>query len=48
MLLDYCLRFYERQFITRSDADNDILTKFEKGLNEYFEQSKQLENGIQQ
>ena len=46
LLLDYCLRFYERQFITRSDADNDILTKFEKGLNEYFEQSKQLENGI--
>ena len=46
LLLDYCLRFYERQFITRSDADNEILTKFERLLNEYFEQNKQQDKGI--
>ena len=46
LLLDYCLRFYERQFITRSDANNEILTQFEQLLNDYFEQNKQQEHGI--
>ncbi len=46
LLLDYCLRFYERQFITRFDANSDILTQFERELNDYFEQNKQQENGI--
>lgn len=46
LLLDYCLRFYERQFITRFDADNQILTKFERLLNEYFEKNLQQGDGI--
>ena len=36
VLLDYCLRFYERQFITRQDAHRDILTRFETFLDRYF------------
>lgn len=29
LLLDHCTRFYTRQFITRSEANKKILTKFE-------------------
>jgi len=37
LLLGYCVRFYDRQFITRSNSNKDILVKFENLLNEYFE-----------
>ena len=37
LLLDYCMRFYERQFETRSEVNNDIIVRFERLLDEYFE-----------
>lgn len=36
LLLNYCSRFYDRQFITRKRANKDILTRFEEQLDEYF------------
>ena len=36
LFLDYCLRFYERQFITRDHVSQGIIVKFEALLNEYF------------
>lgn len=40
LLLNYCVRFYDRQFITRDTIHKDILVKFETLLDEYFESDK--------
>ena len=37
LLLNYCMRFYYRQFITRSEVNKDILIRFEKILDDYFQ-----------
>ena len=37
LLLNYCNRFYNRQFLTRKAASNDLLVKFEKLLDTYFD-----------
>lgn len=36
LLLNYCTRFYDRQFVTRRKANKDILTHFEHLLDGYF------------
>jgi AraC-like DNA-binding protein len=36
LLLNYCMRFYDRQFITRSHINKDILIRFENLLDDYF------------
>lgn len=40
LFLNYCVRFYDRQFITRNNVNNDIIVRFEKLLNEYYQSDK--------
>ena len=42
LLLNYCNRFYNRQFITRKMATNDLLTNFENILQHYFDNKSDI------
>lgn len=46
LLLDYCMRFYERQFITRTKVNKDVLAKFENLLDTYFQSDRPLVEGL--
>ena len=46
LLLDYCMRFYERQFTTREASNKDIIVRFEQLLDEYFEGTAPQETGL--
>jgi AraC family transcriptional activator of pobA len=46
LFLDYCIRFYDRQFITRDKVHAGILEKFESLLNEYFQTDKPQTIGL--
>lgn len=46
LLLDYCGRYYDRQFFTRSNMNKDTVTQFEKILRTYFGDEKQLDIGL--
>jgi AraC-like DNA-binding protein len=45
LLLGYCQRFYDRQFITRDHANKGILEKLESLLNAYFHSEKPKQIG---
>ena len=46
LFLEYCTRFYDRQFITRDTVLKGILEKFENLLNEYFLSDKPQAIGL--
>lgn len=46
LFLNYCIRFYDRQFITRNDVNRDNLEKFESVLNDYFQSEKPQTVGL--
>ncbi len=46
LLLDYCMRFYERQFVTRKTANLDVIDKFERLLDEYFKGNRAKQEGL--
>lgn len=46
LVLDYCLRFYIRQFKDVSTGSNDILSRFQKVLTDYYDKRLQYRNGV--
>ncbi len=46
LFLNYCDRFYDRQFITRDNVNRGILEKFEEQLNSYFSSDKPQTIGL--
>ena len=46
LLLDYCVRFYDRQFITRENANHDLLARFEELLDDYFNSERPATEGM--
>ena len=46
LFLNYCIRFYDRQFITRENLNKDILVRFESLLNDYFQSEKPQNLGL--
>ncbi|BDD12967.1 AraC family transcriptional regulator (plasmid) [Fulvitalea axinellae] len=46
LLLSYCKRFYDRQFITRHKQSKGVVLKLEKLLLDYFKSEHALEKGL--
>ena len=46
LILDYCNRFYARQFKEITSCGNDILTRFQQVLIDYYAKGKQRQNGL--
>lgn len=45
LILQYCQRFYNRQFHETSTGNNDLLVRFNKVLEQYYEKEMQFKNG---
>ena len=46
VLLNYCMRFYERQFVTREELNNGALVRFERMLSEYWDSGMAKLHGL--
>ena len=46
LLLQYCQRFYNRQFVTRKPANNDMLSKLDRLLDEYLDNGTASNEGL--
>jgi len=46
LFLNYCVRFYDRQFITRDNVNKGILEKFESLLDTYFQSERPQTIGL--
>lgn len=46
LFLDYCLRFYDRQFFSRTNLNSDIISKFEQFLIQYYDANKMNSRGV--
>lgn len=46
LLLSYCVRFYDRQFFTRTNLNQNVVSKFEQELKGYFKSEKISKKGL--
>ena len=46
LLLNHCIRFYDRQFVTREEINHDVLKRFEELLNTYFDSQDVAKLGL--
>ncbi|MFC0183110.1 Helix-turn-helix domain-containing protein [Pseudarcicella hirudinis] len=46
LFLNYCTRFYDRQFITRDNVHKGVIEKFETLLNDYFKSDRPQTEGL--
>lgn len=46
LLLNYCLRYYDRQFYTRTNLNNTTVQRFENLLHDYYKEERQHDHGV--
>ncbi|HPT30394.1 MAG TPA: helix-turn-helix domain-containing protein [Prolixibacteraceae bacterium] len=46
LFLDYCVRFYDRQFITRDTINQGVIARFDQMVNEYLLSDQPQESGL--
>lgn len=45
-MLNYCVRFYDRQFVTREIPNSRVLRRFEETVHDWYESGKAKDNGL--